>query len=126
MKATLSFFITFLFLWQLQAGAQAPTIKWDASPVPHTVKAAYAKESAVILSDQRMQEFVQEEKKGLMVITTSKRLVKVMDDKGVEMFNKIYLPAYTGGELLEIKARTILPNGKVINLPPGKILDVEE
>lgn len=126
MKATFSFLITFLFLWQPQANAQSPSIKWDPSPVPHTVKTANTKESAVILSDMRMQEFVQEEKKGLMTITTTKRLVKVMDDKGVEMYNKIYLPAYTNGELLEIKARTILPNGKVINLPSDKILDVEE
>lgn len=124
MKATLSV-ISFLFL-ALLSNAQSPVINWDANPVTHTVKAAYAKESAVILSDMRMQEYMQDEKKGLMIITTNKRLIKVMDDKGVEMYNKIYLPAYIGGEGMDIKARTILPNGKVINLPADKILDVEE
>jgi hypothetical protein len=119
-------FSALLFLFGLQANAQGPSIDWDANPVLHKVKAAYTNESAVILSDMRMQEYMQDEKKGLMVITTVKKLVKVIDDKGVEMFNKIYLPAYNGGQVMEIKARTVLPNGKVINLPAGKILDVEE
>ncbi|MGC4101613.1 DUF3857 domain-containing protein [Ferruginibacter sp.] len=110
----------------LHTKAQSPSIKWDPNPVPHKVKAVYNAESAVILSDMRMQEYVQEDKKGLMIITTTKKLVKVMDDKGVEMFNKIYLPVYNGSELIEVKARTILPSGKIVNLPAEKILDVEE
>jgi hypothetical protein len=126
MKTTCSF-LTLVFAFILQiVNAQGPSINWDANPVPHKVKAAYTNESAVILSDMRMQEYIQDEKKGLMVITTSKKLVKVLDDKGVEMYNKIYLPVYNGGQLVEVKARTILPNGKIINLPADKILDVEE
>jgi len=125
MKGFLSFIILF-FLFDSNTIAQTPSINWDATPVSHTVKPAYAKESAVILSDMRMQEFVQEEKKELMIISTSKKLVKVIDDKGVEMYNKIYLPVYAGGEVIEVKARVILSNGKVIDLPRDKILDVEE
>ncbi|MEI9957558.1 MAG: DUF3857 domain-containing protein [Ferruginibacter sp.] len=125
MKVFLSF-ITLFFLFESYTIAQVPSINWDANPVSHTVKPTYAKESAVILSDMRMQEFVQEEKTGLMIIATSKKLVKVIDDKGVEMYNKIYLPVYTGAEVIDVKARVILSNGKVIDLPKEKILDVEE
>jgi Domain of Unknown Function with PDB structure (DUF3857) len=114
------------FLFAMQTNAQGPSINWDANPVQHKVKTAFANESAVILSDMRMQEYMQDEKKGLMVITTTKKLVKVIDDKGVEMFNKIYLPLYNGGQVMEVKARVILPGGKVINLPTDKIFDVEE
>jgi hypothetical protein len=50
----------------------------------------------------------------------------VNDDKGVEMYNKIYIPINSSAEMLEIKARTIQPNGKVVNLPADKIFQVEE
>jgi Domain of Unknown Function with PDB structure (DUF3857) len=99
---------------------------WEASPKTHKVKPIFARESAVILSDLRVQEFVQEEKKGLMLIITNKRLVKVLDDNGVESYNKIYLPVYNNAQILSLKARTILPNGKIVNLPDNKILDAEE
>jgi hypothetical protein len=124
MKAILSF-VTIIFLCVSHAIAQGPSINWEANPVQHKVKDANAKESAVILSDMRMQQYVTDPK-GLMAITTTKKLVKVMDDKGVEMFNKIYLPAYANGEVLEIKARTISPSGKVMNLPAEKFLDTKE
>ena len=106
--------------------AQSPTINWEEKPVVHKVKTKFSTESAVILYDQRLQEYQQEEKVGLVQITTTRRLIKLIDDKGVEMFNKIYLPVYNNAQIVEIKVRTILPNGTFINLPANKILDVEE
>lgn len=98
---------------------------WAVKPVVHTVADRYAKESAVILQDDRLHEYTPDAKSDLYVYTTSHRLVKVMDDKGVEMFNRIYIP-YSNSEVLEVKARTIKPDGKVVDLPADKILDVEE
>lgn len=99
---------------------------WEANPTIHKIKPIFARESAVILSDLRVQEYVQEEKNGLMLIVTNSRLVKVTKDKGVEAFNKIYLPVYNNAQIISLKARTILPNGKIVNLPDNKILDAEE
>lgn len=98
---------------------------WDANPKIHKVKSIFAKESAVILSDTRVQEYLQEEK-DLVLIVTNKRIIKVLDDNGVVSYNKIYLPVYNNAKILSLKARTILPNGKIINLPESKILDTEE
>lgn len=124
MKAILSSIIIFSLCIN-QAAAQGPSINWEANPVQHKVKDAYAKESAVTISDMRMQQYLVDAK-GVTMVTTTKKLVKVIDDKGVEMFNKIYLPAYNNGEVVEIKARVILPGGKIMNLPSDKFLDTKE
>ena len=117
------FFVLFL---SIPAMAQWPALSWASNPVPHKVKPAYANESAVILADKRLHEYIKDEKTGLVMYVSSWKLIKVNDDKGVEMYNKIYIPYGVNVELLEIKARTIQPDGKVINLPPDKIFDVEE
>ena len=117
--------ILFLFI-SLKGLTQQATLNWEASPKPHVVNAAYKNESAVILSDKRRHQFLDDEKRGVVMVTTNSRLVKVQDDKGIEMYNKIYIPVYNNVELLELKARTIQPNGTVTNLPESKILEEEE
>ncbi len=122
MKRSLSAIIVSLVLCH---GAYAQFAAWDVKPQVHTASEKFSKESAVILQDERVHEYLPDAKKDLWVYVNNRRLVKVLDDKGVEMFNKIYIP-YSNSEVLEIKARTINPGGKVVDLPADKILDVEE
>lgn len=103
----------------------AQNITWEAHPVVHTPAAEFSKESAVILLDERVHEYKVDEKKDAYIQVNNHRLVKVMDDKGVEMFNRIYIP-FNNAEVYNVKARTIKPDGKVVDLPADKILDVEE
>jgi hypothetical protein len=118
---------TILALAVLYCGAAiAQSAGWDAKPVIHTAPAQFAKESAVILLDERETEYQPDSKQDLYVYSTNHRLVKVIDDKGVEMFNKIYIPYYLGTDVQEVKARVIKPDGKVVDLPADKIFDVEE
>src|SRR2546429_3128705 len=42
------------------------------------------------------------------------------------MYNKVFLQFTEQSEIISIKARTILPGGKIIDLPQSKILDVVE
>jgi len=104
----------------------AQSAGWDAKPVIHTPNPKFARESAVILSDDRVHAYLPDSAQDLYVYIASHRLVKVMDDKGVEMFNKIYIPYNNTAEIVEVKARVIKPDGKVVNLPAEKIFDVEE
>ncbi len=106
--------------------AMAQKTTWDANPVLHKVDEQFSKESAVILQDERIHEYLADSKQDLYVYINNHRLVKVMDDKGVEMFNKIYIAYNANTEVLEVKARVIKPDGKVVDLPASKILDVEE
>ncbi len=107
--------VFFLFFLTVQLHAQNTAEQWEKDPVSHEAKFIFRNESAVILSDLRTQEFVQSEKKGMRVILTTKKLIRLSDHNGVEMYNKIYVPLYHYGEIRQLKARVILNNGKVIN-----------
>ena len=106
--------------------AQGIYTDWQAKPVAHVVRAMYKNESAVILDEQRVHEFSKDEKNDLWIHIYTRRLMKLNDEKGVEMYNKIYVFVPPGAEVIEIKARTMQPDGRVVNLPAEKIFDVEE
>lgn len=98
---------------------------WSEAPVLHKMPEAYKNQSAVYLMDSRTFHY-KFEGKNLLQFNYVYRLIKVEDDKGIEMFNKIYLPIYRNAEIYDIRARVITSTGKVINVPPNKILQEEE
>ncbi|GAB4091652.1 DUF3857 domain-containing protein [Flaviaesturariibacter terrae] len=108
--------------------AQTPTYKkyeWTARPALHTVSGTNADEAAVFLNDDRLIEY-SIEKDGLYIYKTVHRLVHVNTDKGIESFNKVYLPFDEGIQMIDVKARTILPNGRIITLDEKNIKDIKE
>jgi hypothetical protein len=106
--------------------AQTSSTKWETTPTMHVVQPAYAAEAAVVIFDKRSHEYKPDDKDGLVVKVTNHRIIKVNSEKGVEQYNKIYLPIGYDGVYLDIKARVLTPAGKVIELPQDKILEVEE
>ncbi len=98
---------------------------WSASPVLHAMPARFREQSAVYLMDSRTFHY-KVEGKNLVQFNYVYRLIKVQDDKGIEMFNKIYLPIQRNIVITDIRARVITSTGKVINLPADKINEVEE
>lgn len=99
--------------------------KWAATPVIHRISGELEKEPAVIILDKRRLEYI-DVKEELQVYRTIHRIVHVNDDRGIESFNKIYLPVNESGLIVDIRARTILPNGKVIELNKGDIKEIKE
>ncbi len=100
-------------------------LPWQATPAIHTTNAEYKASDAVYLSDARIVEYVFNEKEAYMNMGYYK-LIKVQTDKGIEMYNKLYVPVYKNAEVLNLKARVILANGKVIDFPSNKIKETEE
>ena len=113
--------------------SQAPLAKpgivnetWSDKPVLHTIDKKFETESAVILSDIRRIEYIDDTKGDVISYKTLHKIIHVNDDKGIEAFNKIYLPVSDNADLTDIKARTILPGGKVIELDKSNIKDLKE
>ncbi len=98
---------------------------WLEKPVLHTVNPAFDSASAVGILDEKKIEY-KDEGKEVMVYSSYHRIVKIKDDKGIEMFNKVYISMHDESEITDIKARTIMPDGKVIDMDPSKIKDIEE
>jgi len=106
-----------------------PAIKlevWNPTPSLHSIDPRYAKESAVILLDQRRVEYADQAKGDMVMYKTLHRIVRLNDDKGIESFNKIYLGVTDNSDIVDIRARTILPNGKIIEIDKQNIKDHKE
>lgn len=122
--------LTLVFLiGQLAAFSQAaPPIEreqWSASTKVQKPDAKYNNESAVILLDKRRVEFI-DEKDEVAAYKTLHRRIHIIDDKGIEQFNKVYLPVSSSNEIVDIMARTILPSGKIITVDSKNIRDLKE
>ncbi|MDR3716703.1 MAG: DUF3857 domain-containing protein [Puia sp.] len=109
--------------------APAPAIvkeQWSPAPTLHTLDPKYASESAVIILDKRRLEYVDEEKNNLAVYKTLHKIIRVNDDNGIESYNRVYLGVTDNSDIVDIRARTILPNGKIIEVDKSNIKDLKE
>jgi hypothetical protein len=107
--------LSFLTL-TLSAYTQQPNIvreEWDAAPGLDHIDERYSKESALILLDKRRIEYVDIGNDKIAEYRTVHRIIRVNDDKGIESFNKVYLGYTDTTDIIDVKARAILPNGAV-------------
>jgi len=118
--------VTLMFIGATSFG-QNTSFDWVASPVLHKSDPQFDNESAIVLEDIRQDQYVDIDKDNMAINITCRRLVKINDDKGAELYNKIYIPVNPNTEVVQsIKARTIQPTGQVVNVPDYKIFDVTE
>jgi hypothetical protein len=100
----------------LSASAQQTPIlreQWSTNPRIHRIDDRYAKESAIILFDKRRLEYMDSAGKKTVEYRTIHRIIRVNDDKGIESFNKVYLPYTDSSDIIDMQARAILPNGSI-------------
>ncbi len=126
MKARIWLGISLLFT--LRAAAQMNGLyansfsAWSEKPALHNIPSQFPDASAVYLQDDRIFLYRFEDKE-MYQYNYVYKLIKVADDKGIEMFNKIYIPVYRNSEVNDLKARVITPSGKIINTPSSAIKD---
>lgn len=100
-------------------------ISWADKPVLHSVDKTYDSASAVALLDERIIEYIKV-KDELLVYETDHVIIKIINDAGIEMYNKVYIPKYQSSQVKNIKARAILQNGKIIDISQDAIKEIEE
>lgn len=115
-----------LTAFTVTAHAQQPvSTEWLPTPVLHEVHDAFKAASAVNILDARFIEY-KAEGKDFFHFETIHQIIKVKDDAGIEQNNKVFIYKPRYGEIQDIKARTILPGGKVINLDASSIKETEK
>lgn len=121
--------ISILILLTLAAGTagaqkklsyKPPFVAWENKPSIHPVPPEYQYEPAIILQQDLSLDY-RYEGRDINVYYTFHKTVKVLNDKGIEWFNKIAIPVAFGTRVPSIKARTILPNGTVKNIEKDMI-----
>jgi len=111
------------------AYGQSPSIqteKWTDKAIVSAPGAKYAHESAVVLMDKRRIEYADAKNQDVEEYYTLHKLIHINDDKGIESFNKVYLGVNENSDIVDIRARTILPGGKIIEIDRNNIKDVKE
>ncbi len=103
-------------------GLYSSRFSWTDKPVLHQMPEKFKDASAIYLYDNRIYQYKFEDK-DMVQYNHVYKLIKVADDKGIEMFNKIYIPVYRNSEVNGLKARVINAAGKVIDVPASKIKD---
>ncbi len=96
-----------------------------ATPELHTVSKEFITESAVYIKDDRKLELVPVSK-GIDFYSSYHKIIRVNDEKGIENFNKIYIPVNSNMELVQIKARAITPGNKIVEVTPDAIKDYKD
>ncbi|HEX6333711.1 MAG TPA: DUF3857 domain-containing protein, partial [Flavisolibacter sp.] len=99
--------------------------EWKPKPAIHSIPKDFQEAAAVFVADERIVEYAFE-KDELYLFRTLHRIVHINNDRGIESFNKIYLPFGEDVSLVDVKARTILPNGKIIELNRSNIKDIKD
>jgi len=99
--------------------------RWTASPTLHTPLSKFDSSSAVGVLDDRRVEYIVE-KDDAYILITFHRIIRVNNDRGIEMYNKVYIPLNRNGEINNLRARAVLKSGKVINVPEQQIKEIEE
>jgi len=104
------------------SGLYGSSFTWIDKPELHKMPENFKAASAVYLADNRIYQYKFDGKE-LYQYNYVYKLIKVADDKGIETFNKIYIPVYRNSEVNDLKARVINAAGKVIDVPESKIKD---
>ncbi len=94
--------------------------EWVEKPTVHDLPPQYKQESALLLEHDVTLDY-RFEGKGINVYYTEHRIAKIIDNRGIEMFNKVIIPVGYRTRVPLIKARTILPDGKVLDIDKDMI-----
>ncbi|MEP7318270.1 MAG: DUF3857 domain-containing protein, partial [Panacibacter sp.] len=98
---------------------------WAEKPLMHNIHKPYDSASAAGILDERKVEY-RNEKDNIFIYEYTHNIVRIHNDNGIEMFNKIYIQVYNNSQIQSIRARTIFPNGKIIELNADNIKEIEE
>ncbi len=95
-------------------------VEWETNPVYHPVPPEFKLEPAYLIVNDLSLDY-RYEGRNINLYYTLHRIIKVLDVKGIESFNKILIPVDQGTRVPIIKARTILQNGKVFDIAKDMI-----
>ncbi|MEZ5045824.1 MAG: DUF3857 domain-containing protein [Chitinophagaceae bacterium] len=113
------------FFFQL-SHAQLLTIEWSNDPKLHTIEnKEFMKESAIIVLEDVQYE-IEVSAKGATSTRRIHRIVRVNDEKGIESFNKMQIGYSEKYPIKSLKARTITPSGKAIELKPEAFKETKD
>lgn len=90
----------------------------------HELNKFEAASNAVVILDNRIIEYV-ESVQGYEMVVTRHKIIRVNDDRGIDEFNKVFVPMNGVSDVIMLKARAISKDGKVTELDEESIKSLE-
>lgn len=94
---------------------------WEESPKPYEIEINEDTLNYVNIKENLILEYIYESSGELVMYLTTHIKIHINTSKGIEQKNKVYISTSNIIELMDVKGRTILKNGKVINLSKSSI-----
>ena len=106
------------------AFAQVNKYDWEEKPFYDIDTAEYTKYSAVVMLDHRIRQYKGSESTPVSIAYAKHLAIKILDEKAIEDYNRVFVPS--SKEVIEIKARTIKPDGTIVNVKDENIKEIED
>jgi hypothetical protein len=104
--------------------AQVSEYDWDEKPSFEVNEEETKGYSAVVLLDYRIKSLTGDDEYTRPYLLSSKHVaIKILDKKAIEDYNQVFVPS--NGTIDEIKARTIKPDGTIIEVNKDNIKEVK-
>jgi len=120
-------FLALLFIVSSNCLAQFHiTYKWESNPKLHELSEEDNKLSSVGILKKHIVEYFAQDTEGIPTrYETEHTITRVNDDKGIARHNTVYIPMYEVKQVVDIKARTISPSGKITVLNKDNIKEIK-
>ena len=113
-------FLAFLMAPGLFAQAQdVKTYTWDANPKFSEVPSEFSNYPAVVIKDERLMEVSEIVRKSYVVKHV---VIKIQQYEGIDLYNKVSIEKQFVKDYLDIQARVIKPDGKIMLLSKDRIV----
>ncbi|HEY4966423.1 MAG TPA: DUF3857 domain-containing protein, partial [Puia sp.] len=125
------FFLTLFILGLIvpKANSQTPSTEtehWLEKPTVSPLNNKFNQEPAYTVLDKTRIEFIDDKDNNVEEYYTLHKIIHLNDDHGIENFNKIYINVNNFSDVSAIRARTILPGGKIVELDKSNIKDLKD
>jgi hypothetical protein len=115
-----------VFLTSLNLTAQLyKSHNWKKVPVFHNLDEENKKLSSIAIKEKHLIQYHKPLIGELALYDTKHSIIRVNTEKGIQKHNRVYIPMYGVVKVIDIKARVIHKDGKIINLNKNNIKELD-
>lgn len=127
MKYHLPFLVIFVILFSFSASAQTyEKYSWEKDRKMTVLSAAEASQPELNILNHVQFEYVYDNAGSPVLYATRHEIIKVNNDEALASNNRIYIPMKEVLELTAVRARTINPDGSVLEIRQEDIKEIED
>ncbi len=99
---------------------------WEISPVSSKLNVEENKEEAVFQKYHYALEYFYDKEGDFKVWELTHHIIKINSENTLKKYNKVFVPLQEGERLMNLKARSVQVDGKVVEIDLSQIREIEE